>query len=175
MSTDNEKIKQQISIIQKLINLYQQWLLLISKEQAISIIHWTGTSRDSTRFEAIDNAHKMAKNYDGTPKYTKSELGYFCAYNRLYTGEGNVHIARRDTEWGQACKRYKGREIDLCLTGMPGERPSEAQMEALKSDLCFLRANGIIKKKIRAHSYFYPTQCPGPFLTDWIKEYNKGQ
>lgn len=163
MSTDTTNLELKISLLKKLIGLYQQLLLLKSKK-AVCIIHWTATSRDLTSFEAINRGHAH---------YPKSKLGHNIAYNYLIGGN-YMKQARMDTESGLACYAYKGREIDICFTGMEGEKMTDYQKEYGEFLIDELRRDGRITGKIRPHSYFSNTECCGDEIRAWIDEVNKG-
>ena len=83
-----------------------------------------------------------------------------------------MYRARKDTEWGQACSTYKGREIDIAFTGMPGEVLNDFQKREATKYVNELRRKGIIKGKLRGHDYFFQTECPGPAITRWCKGLN---
>ena len=163
MSTEVQQIKQAMSIIQKLINLYQQLLLAMSKELATGILHWTGTSRDLTSFEAINRGHS---------RYPISELGHHVAYNYLVTKD-SCYQARKDSEEGLACKSYKGSERDVCITGMPDEKMNEYQKQKVTEVFKSYRERGIIRKVVFPHSYFLNTECPGKDAREFLKNLNK--
>ena len=114
-------LKNKISIIKKMIKLYQELLRKMRSRKVDIIIHHTATDRDRTSSEAINNNHRQRG-------YSKSSLGYYCAYNCLITADGVKHWSRQLDESGHGTSAYKGFHIDLCLTGnFELEKPTDDQ------------------------------------------------
>ena len=158
MSIEIEKIKKQIFIIttllKKIRRLYQ---LLFGKK--LLIVHHTATARDYTRFESINRGHKERK-------YEISELGYYCAYNELITGNGERHYARKESENGQGCSTCPDFHYDLCLTGnFNKEVLSDFQEKTLRNVLNDFKGRGY---EIKIHQDYYATDCCGRSLIDFL-------
>ena len=158
-----EEIKKKITVIRKMIIVLQQWLALILKNRPVVVLHWTATSRDTTHWQAIENAHKG---------YPTSKKGYHTAYNTLIEGSGKTFRSREYTETGQATGTFNGFHLDICLTGTIGESPTQEQIPSLKNEL--LKIEKIYGSYVlEPHSKYYPTECPGDVLRAWIKGHNK--
>jgi len=153
-----EYLKKKITLIRKILAVYLKLLKLIQGPDII--IHHTATSQKKTRFEAINRNHKHMG-------YSKSELGYYCAYNCLITGDGKAHWARTRNETGQGSRTYKRFHLDICLTGnFMNEEPSPEQLKTLSDIL-----SDISYRKLLGHRQCFATLCPGDNLMKWIKNY----
>jgi len=161
MSNKISKLKTKISLLIKLIIVYQRLLSLMTKKITV-ILHHTATDRDYTSFESIERGHR-------TRGYPKSSLGFYCAYNSLITGDGKLHLARPYSDTGHAASTFKGFHIDICLTGNTSQQePTRSQIQALENEL-----NKINRVDLKGHYQFFPTECPGKYLKKWIKSYRK--
>lgn len=161
-----EQLKLRIKILKELIELYQK--LLAQKRLPKIIIHHTATNRDNTTFKAIDYNHQIR--WGGK---SKSQMGMYCGYQYLITGDGKIHQARLDTEQGWHCKRYNFNTIGIALTGnFMREQMSEAQINSLEKLLREkLEKYHLNKNRIKLHRNFKMTLCPGNNLADWIDDY----
>jgi len=129
------------------------------------IIHHTATDRDTTTFQSINNGHK--KRWNGK---TKSSLGYYCGYTYFIDGSGHIRQARLDTEEGAHTRGYNRRTIGIGMAGhFDREKPSKGQLNALQELLeDKMRIYGLKKSKIKLHSDFSATACPGKNMREWI-------
>lgn len=132
------------------------------KNRPVVILHWTGTTRDTTYYRAIEALHKLRK-------YPVSKKGYHTAYNTLIESSGNAFYAREYTETGQATGTFNNFHIDICLTGTTGEIASQEQMKTLELELTAIEqmyGSYILK----GHYQYYPTACPGHYLKKYIND-----
>ena len=160
MSTEIEQLKKRIFIITQLLEKLRRLYQLLFGNKLL-IVHHTATSRDYTRFESIDRGHRERK-------YPISELGFYCAYNELITGDGIRHIARNESENGKGCSMCPDFHYDLCCTGnFNRDVLSYTQEQTLRKVLDDFVSRGY---KIRIHQNYYATDCPGRNLIQWLKE-----
>ena len=166
-----EKLQLLIKSLQlqiKIIQIQIQILLLKKKKILYIIIHHTATSRDYTTFEAINNGHQ--RRWSGQ---SLSQLGFYCGYQYLITGDGKIHQARLDTESGWHTSGHNQNTIGIVFTGnFMIETMSNAQISSLKELLAEkLKQYSLDKSQIKLHRDFTSTLCPGENLADWIDNY----
>ena len=162
MSTHQEKLKKSISIIRKLISLYQELLNRMNSKSIPVVCHHSGTSQTRTTLEAINNNHKWRG-------YPKSQLGYYIAYNFVIIN-GVVTKTRKLTEKGQATSTFKKFHWDIMVVGsFDIDEVSQENRDALEKLLMNLRLNHSMGSFL-PHNQYYNTICCGENL---IKELDR--
>ena len=158
-----EKIKRKINVIRQIISVLQKWLVLVSSNAVIVIIHHTATDRDRTTFASVNSNHRMLG-------YSKSTLGFHTAYNTLIDGASDVWLARSYKKTGHATMACKSFHIDVCLTGdFTIEQPSEGQLRALEGELKTIQ-NIYGDYKLKIHKDYTNTLCPGDYMIKYIND-----
>ena len=169
MSTPHEKLKEKISIIQKMLLIYQRLLnLMNSKLSKGIIVHHTATLGPATTVEAINKGHKDRN-------FTLSARGSYIGYHYVIDSNGTVTQTRDDDEEGCHARGYNKNYIGIGLFGnFENEKPTKRQTHALMHLIEKLRGNyGIPFANIKGHKEIKATACPGRHLYAWLREYNK--
>jgi N-acetyl-anhydromuramyl-L-alanine amidase AmpD len=132
------------------------------------IVHHSGTPRDKTTFESINEYHRQLWNF-------KSSLGYYIGYHYLIVGSGKLYQGRAENEEGAHARGWNDKSIGVCLTGdFMTEKPSNEQLKTLKELLDNLCKKWNIKKEnIKGHREVWQTLCPGDNLMVWIETYRR--
>ncbi|RMH03536.1 MAG: N-acetylmuramoyl-L-alanine amidase [Planctomycetota bacterium] len=113
-----------------------------------------------------------------------ADLGYHFLIDR----SGRVFEGRPLTAQGaHAGGSNNVGNIGICLLGnyaadpdrggeyLVVQRPTEAQLQALRELLESLRAHyGIARSEVHGHLEYRDTACPGPILEDWVRRYRSG-
>lgn len=163
MTTEIEK---KIKLLKKLIILYKKILVAKFPIRYI-IIHHTATDRDFTKFESINQSHRRR----GFPK---SKLGFYCGYQYFIEESGMYYHARTDFERGAHTRGYNLRTIGICLAGhMDFQKPTSEQLRGLESVINMKLAKYGRSIKVVGHSSLRQTNCPGKYLEEWLREFQR--
>lgn len=121
------------------------------------VIHHSASDRDTTTPAKINQWH-LDRGWSG------------IGYHWVITGDGALHVGRRETKSGAHTKGHNKNSIGICVTGnFETESPTREQWNILKIFMLrSLSSFNLTPSDIYAHRELSPTLCCGQKLFDML-------
>lgn len=134
-------------------------------------IHWAGVTypaimTDHQIIQAIQNDHMYGRPKRGKDPF--SDIGY----NYVIGRQAHIFEARGHQWIGAHTRGHNSRYMGLLIVLGPGERPSQAQLDAAEWLMNTFASRGV-PPVAHPHSANVSTECPGDSLRLWAAQYTK--